>query len=286
MKDGLSPKEVAQRLGIAVSTLRTWHTRYGLGPGEHTSGSHRRYGHNDLARLEVMRDLTARGFHAATAARIAVTVGAPHDERPGTEAPETIRRSVRGLAKAANRLDVLAMRVLIDDHVSAYGVIDTWDHLLRPVLGGIGDRHATTGRFVEVEHLLSRCVSEVLGSVPRPRPGARLSVMLACAAGETHSLPLEALAAALAERDVGCWLLGSRVPTDALLDATERTGPDLVVMWSHDADTADAEPLTALSSRVPVVAIAGPGWGDRPDPGWTFLASLREAVELATRLGA
>ena len=35
---------VARRLGVAPATLRTWDRRYGLGPSEHTSGAHRRYG--------------------------------------------------------------------------------------------------------------------------------------------------------------------------------------------------------------------------------------------------
>ena len=44
----------------------------------------------------------------------------------------------------------------------------------------------------------------------------RPAILLACADEEQHSLPLEALAAALAETGVPSRLLGARVPPDAL----------------------------------------------------------------------
>ncbi|MEV5446862.1 MerR family transcriptional regulator, partial [Streptomyces sp. NPDC052644] len=65
----LSAGAVARRLGVAVTTLRTWHQRYGLGPSQHVPGHHRRYTPADLARLEIMRKLTAEGVTPAEAAR-------------------------------------------------------------------------------------------------------------------------------------------------------------------------------------------------------------------------
>jgi MerR family transcriptional regulator, light-induced transcriptional regulator len=67
--DGLSAGAVARRLGVAVTTLRTWHQRYGLGPSQHISGRHRRYTAEDLARLEIMQRLAAEGVAPAEAAR-------------------------------------------------------------------------------------------------------------------------------------------------------------------------------------------------------------------------
>ncbi|MGQ7295434.1 MerR family transcriptional regulator [Quadrisphaera sp. KR29] len=62
----------ARRLGVAPATLRTWARRYGLGPSEHESGSHRRYTPEDLARLVVMRRLTLEGVPPVTAAASAL----------------------------------------------------------------------------------------------------------------------------------------------------------------------------------------------------------------------
>src|SRR5262245_61301382 len=75
---GLSAGEVARRLGVAVTTVRTWDRRYGLGPARREPGRHRRYGPGDLARLELMRRLIGDGVAPAEAARVARTTPAPH----------------------------------------------------------------------------------------------------------------------------------------------------------------------------------------------------------------
>ncbi len=50
----LAVSAVAARIGVAPATLRTWDRRYGLGPAQHTPGSHRRYAPQDVARLMLM----------------------------------------------------------------------------------------------------------------------------------------------------------------------------------------------------------------------------------------
>ncbi len=75
----LTVAAVARRLGVAPATLRTWDRRYGLGPSEHTAGSHRRYSATDVGRLMVMRRLTLEGVPPAEAAGIARTSEVPDD---------------------------------------------------------------------------------------------------------------------------------------------------------------------------------------------------------------
>ncbi|WP_033343502.1 MerR family transcriptional regulator [Catenuloplanes japonicus] len=298
--DGLTAGAVAHRLGIAVTTLRTWHQRYGLGPSRHESGRHRRYTEEDLARLEVMRRLTADGIPAAEAARFATRApgvppqvldldpearhGGGHAIALGYAAP-----AARGLATAAMRLDAPAMRELIAASITETGVIQTWSELLVPVLVGIGERYAATGRYVEVEHLLSRCVSEALGAVTRPDVyGESPQVLLACADEEQHSLPLEALAAALAEHGATCRLLGARVPTMALTDAVGRTAPVAVVIWSQLPATGSGDQLHKLMSGVRhamLLIAAGPGWDRAGLPTGTATPhSLDDAVRLVLPL--
>ncbi|MGW0370392.1 MerR family transcriptional regulator, partial [Streptomyces coeruleorubidus] len=65
---GLTTGEVARRLGVAPTTVRTWDRRYGLGPAAHTGGRHRRWTAGDMARLERMCALTATGIAPAEAA--------------------------------------------------------------------------------------------------------------------------------------------------------------------------------------------------------------------------
>lgn len=68
---GLTVAAVARRIGVAPATLRTWDRRYGIGPSQHESGSHRRYSAADVARLEYMRQLVIEGVPPAEAARAA-----------------------------------------------------------------------------------------------------------------------------------------------------------------------------------------------------------------------
>lgn len=296
--DALSVGAVARRLGVAVTTLRTWHQRYGLGPSRHVPGQHRRYTSEDLARLDVMRRLTANGVAPAEAARWAHSrTAAAGSPPPGADSPDTTARQggghvigvgragnpARGLARAAMRMDATAMRETMTHAVAHAGVVATWDDLIRPVLAGIGRGHA----LIEVEHLLSRCVSEVLGAVPRPPSAAGPPrILLACADEEQHSLPLEALAAALAEAGIPCRLLGARVPTHALSEAVRRTGPNAVVVWSHAAATGDSGQLRALlSAEHPplLVVAAGTGWVSTP-PDVARPTSLAAALALLTPL--
>ncbi|MFC0527436.1 MerR family transcriptional regulator [Phytohabitans kaempferiae] len=294
-EEGLSAGEVARRLGVAVTTLRSWHRRYGLGPDQHEAHHHRRYTGADISRLEVMCRLTGEGMPAAEAARAALAVH-PLDVTdrpsvvPGTRAGggNTIPvggagPEARGLARAAMRLDAATMTTVITRMLVERGVVHTWDHLLRPVLSGVGDRHAATGALVEVEHLLSRTISEALAAVPRPPGTPAPGTLLACADEEQHSLPVEALAAALAEQGHRSLLLGARVPPPALAAVVGRLGPTVVVLWSHAPVTAHLDQLGGLRAT-PLVVAAGPGWpAEGLPPAVARPASLAEALDLALR---
>jgi DNA-binding transcriptional MerR regulator len=282
----LSAGEVARRLGVAVTTLRTWHQRYDLGPSHHEAGRHRRYTPQDVARLDTMRRLTAQGVPAASAARIALDTQAIAGRDGGEPTVSAGRASAaaRGLARAASRLDQSAMRTALDEAIATHGVVTTWDSVVCPVLRRVGERHVRTRTMVEVEHLLSRSVSEALTTIRRPTGDP--TVLLSCTDDEQHGLPLEALAAALAETGRPSRLLGPRVPADALLAAVRRTGPRSVVLWSHTPATADVRQLEQLLRHRPapiMLAAAGPGWRTTALPPAVHIPhNLTEALRLIT----
>jgi DNA-binding transcriptional MerR regulator len=288
--DGLTAGAVARRLGVAVTTLRTWHQRYGLGPSRHVPGQHRRYTDQDLDRLEVMRRLTAQGIAPAEAAawaqRLPDAEGVSAATRDGgghTIALGPAVPAARGLARAAMRLDAAAMRDILEMVVADRGVVAAWNEVAAPVLVGIGERYAATNRYIEVEHLISRCITEVFASVTRPATEISAQVLLAAADEEQHTLALEALAAALAEAGVPSRLLGPRVPRKALENAVARTGPKVVVLWSHAPSTADPEQLLAVArSPYPplMIVAAGPGWPDDLPPGVVRVTGLVQATDL------
>lgn len=276
----LSAGEVARELGVAVTTIRTWDRRYGLGPARRETGKHRRYDSADLARLQLMRQLTVDGVAPAEAARIA------RQSPPGSTASDTDARpatatagvEVRGLRRAALALDVGQLDRLLT-RALRHGVVSAWTTLMAPALIDIGRRHARTGRYVEVEHLLSNAVSRALAGIPRAN--TRPTVLLACGPDEQHTLALEATAAALSEVGVGSRMLGARVPVSALSAAITKSGARAVVLWSHRLhreDRRQLEAATAARPRPPIVAACGPGWLARPTPAG--VAAPTDLVEL------
>ncbi|MDI2125064.1 MerR family transcriptional regulator [Yinghuangia seranimata] len=304
---------VAQRLGIAVATLRSWERRYGIGADGHSPGGHRRYTSEDMARLEYMCRLAGEGTPPAEAAALALSGGRGSDAdapRPAARAGGggtlpvgrgAARRSGQGLAKAAMRLDPAAVAGVLDDAFATGGVVDTWDELVVPVLFGMGRKWAESSaalgqgahgsRYVEVEHLLTygvsaalhRAVAQAASEVGEVAASARSrGVVLACTEGELHTLALEALAAALAERGLPVRMFGAGLPRAALVQAVRRTGPAAVVLWSQTAPTCDLQALAMLrdAPRTTVVP-AGPGWraGARDVPLPTP-ANLRDAVRM------
>ncbi|GGN80508.1 transcriptional regulator [Actinoplanes lobatus] len=315
--EGLSAGAAARRLGVAVTTLRTWHQRYGLGPSVHEPGHHRRYTVEDMVRLQVMQRLTAQGVAPAEAAAwacrspavlpptggpapspsagdpvVSPSVAGPVSVNGPAGGGQTIalggraQPAARGLARAAMRLDAPAMRHILESTVTDRGVTFAWEHVMMPVLIGIGERYEATERFVEVEHLLSRSITEALSIVPRPSRELAPQVLLAAADEEQHTLPLEALAAALAESGVPSRLLGARVPPRALLDAVDRTGPTVVVLWSQVPATGDVIQLDRLLARPHppfLIGAAGPGWPAAAlPPAVTRLTGLTGAVHAVT----
>ena len=295
--EALTAGAVARRLGVAVTTLRTWHQRYGLGPSEHAPGQHRRYTPQDMDRLQVMRRLTAQGVAPAEAAAwakrmpdaaaLSSSAVDPAPQRDGGGPAIPVGRAgpaARGLARAAMRLDAAGLRDQIEIIIAGRGVIRAWEEVILPVLTGIGERYEATQRYVEVEHMLSRSITEAFSAVPRPPSSAAPRILLAAADDEQHTLPLEALAAALAESGVPVRLLGARVPTQALRDAVTRTGPAAVLIWSQMPDTGGADQLDHLLSgpnRPLLVAVAGPGWvkDDLPEE-IPLLGNLTDAVRV------
>jgi MerR family transcriptional regulator, light-induced transcriptional regulator len=291
---GLGVAAVARRLGVAPGTLRTWARRYGIEPTGHTAGSQRRYTAADLARLTQMRRLMLEGVSAADAARTALDEPVPsprrglrlgrdrsrEDKRHSVVPDNQPRRRAgggrvvalrdappasRGLARAAMSLDAAACTRMLTSNLSHHGVVATWQDMVLPVLAGVGDRWRTTGRGVEVEHLLSECVGDALRAVTRllAEPRNTAAVLLAAPEPEAHALPLHALAAALAEQSVAVRMLGAGVPLVALCDAVSRTGAAVLFLWAQGA----ARRLAPSSlSTIPEVRpraqllLGGPGW--------------------------
>ncbi|MFC8823895.1 MerR family transcriptional regulator [Streptomyces sp. NPDC057137] len=304
---GVSTGAVARRLGVSPTTLRSWDRRYGIGPAAREDGRHRRWTPADVAMLDEMCRLTAAGVPPAEAARAARdgTGGAPDRPAPRPGPMDRglplgdvrdVRPECRGLSRAAVRLDAPVVEELLTSFVDEYGLVRAWETVMMPTLRAVGRRWAASGdKYVEVEHLLSWYISSALRRVPAAPPLRTDTgpVLLACVPGEQHTLPIEALTAALAEVGLPTRMFGASVPVTALDEATRRIGPRAVVLWSQSRSTASrplAQHIAAGSWGVkgarsgPEVMLAGPGWAGPPMPGISRSHGLRDALTTLARL--
>lgn len=176
--------QVARHLGIAESTLRSWHRRYGIGPQGSRPGRYRRYSEDDVARLRRMLDLIGLGMLASEAAR---TVQAGESE------PVPAERDVADLIAAARAADAERCRIVLDSVLARRGVVDGWDLVCRPALAAVDADQRYDPDCMDIEHGLSWAILGALHRIPRPpvSPDTVL-VLLACVEAEHHTLPLAA----------------------------------------------------------------------------------------------
>jgi methanogenic corrinoid protein MtbC1 len=207
----------------------------------------------------------------------------------------SVRQECRGLARAAVRLDAVAVQEQLTAAIHVHGLVVAWEEILAPALQAVGRKWQSAGeRYVEVEHLLSWHISATLRHVyvrgASAQKGARSSpVVLACVPGEQHTLPLEALNATLTERGVPTLMLGGAVPSEALLAVVRRVGPAAVALWSQSAATASTPLVQHLmethwgvrGARMrSQVLLCGPGWKRTRIPGPPRPRGLHEALRV------
>jgi methanogenic corrinoid protein MtbC1 len=134
-----------------------------------------------------------------------------------------------------------------------------------------------------VEHAFSEALLAELRTVTaglqRPRNGR--PVLLSCAEGDFHTLPLHVLAAALAEEEVGVRMLGAGMPASALVAAVRRSGPSAVFLYAR-LPVTDVTVLDLLPRQrpAPSVLVGGSGWdGGTLPPSVVAVGTLPEAVD-------
>jgi DNA-binding transcriptional MerR regulator len=285
---GWAIAEVARRVGVTTSTLRAWERRYGLAPSGRTIGGHRRYTGVDIAALQRLQQLISTGVPTATAAALARQPPATESRVDGHR---PLARARRELADAVWRLDPLRATATAETVINRFGTVAGWQEVFAPVLRTLGADWADTGLGVEREHVGTSAVHTVLTRQwGRHRLRAtRTRVLGAAVPDERHTLPLHALAAALAERDVGMFVL-EPLPSPALRSAVREMAPGAVVLWALGERTGDPALLTELLPLAPAVCAAGPGWPGRFPVGTAALVrdlptAVDTVADLALRAG-
>ena len=251
---------VARRLGVAPSTLRTWDRRYGLGPSEHSAGSHRRYTTEDVARLLMMRQLTLAGVAPADAARSAREPRPAAGAGPRTGGAERVATPSL-LVDAAMRGDEPGCRRLLAS--ATQDVTSWWTELVQPAQASLAARTVLARSGEEPEWVLESAALGVLrersGVDRRQPPAGQRLVLLLAAPRERRPLALHVLAAALAAGGVNARVITGPVDLRRLLELTVMAHPVAVAVMTEMA-APDLDFLLELKATAPDLPLfAGAG---------------------------
>lgn len=220
--------EAARVLGVGDTTLKRW-TEEGRIACERTAGGHRRF------RRDVVLQFRAR-------------MGG---ERPGdappaaAEAGETREGDSRAwLDEPGDPSEPIAMSSrLLDLRARSRDWAEAGDRLCAGLLTEIGERWVSGRLTCAEEHALSRSVEASLVKVAHAMPVAAEAplMVLACIAGERHTLGLSLVETAVRERGMAVKFLGADVPTHDIVKAVRGHRPVAVGLTAsrHPRPTAD-----------------------------------------------
>jgi MerR family transcriptional regulator, light-induced transcriptional regulator len=225
--------QLAARTGVPPERLRKWEARYALIDPQRSSGGFRVYSLADEQRVRLMERHLARGYAAAEAAELAREgVVSPSPARLSPQVPPRVVMRTDGLLRTAlSKFDEGAAQRALDDLFGAYTVDAVLRDAILPFLHTVGEAwehgEATPGQ----EHFASTIIEARLMSMTRGwGSGAGPRALLACPAGERHTLGLLAFGIALSRRGWRITYLGADTPTGSLAHAVTKTSPAMTVL--------------------------------------------------------
>lgn len=248
---------VAKHLGVSPATLRTWDRRYGLGPSDHPSGSHRRYDATDIERLTIVRRLTAEGVSTAEAAQVAlasdVQPASLVPTLPGPVVPNLVPETTTSeLVKAAFALDVAGLGAML----ASISTIDAWWAQVGPALTELWDQSTVTKPGeAPLEILRYSALAELARRRPS-QPVERTQVLVISAHGYADDVAMHALGAALEGMGIGVSIVTGTMTTAELSHLIEREDPTVLAVVADSATDADLNFLTELPNP-PLIFLTG-----------------------------
>ncbi len=266
----LTSTEVAQSLGVGVSSIKRW-TNEGRLESTRTAGGHRRYFLDAVHRFA-----TARGLPTGALPRLE---GAP---APPTEAsdPDAIRAALLEALRSGDATE--AARLIGSSLSRAADGSAVLDRVVGEAMRLIGEGWSRGAWSVDEEHRASHLVAEVLDRMRPGLPGerARLAI-LAAPPGELHDLPLRMVRLVLERNGWSTEYYGADVPWSALEHAVARGRASLLALTARSSAPFESDEFRNLvrdcqgrGTRV----VAGGEWargGGRRELGYARIRTLR-----------
>jgi excisionase family DNA binding protein len=267
----LTSTEVAQALGVGVSSVKRW-TNEGHLETQKTLGGHRRYTVDAVRRFAAARGLRTDALPApppAAAELDATSMG-----------PDEIRSALLAALRSGNAGDAQELVRWSVTHLADRAAF--LDRVVGEAMRLIGEGWAAGEWSVDEEHRASHIVAEVLDRM-RPegrRPDDPRTALLAAPPGELHDLPLRMVRLVLEWNGWATEYYGADVPWSALEHAVARGKAALVALTARSSDAFESDAFRDLvrecQARGTRVAIGGE-WargGARRELGYARLRTL------------
>ena len=254
--------QLSDRVGVTPERLRAWERRYRLLHPERTPTGYRLYSEDDERRVRDM--LAALGDGLAPAQAAASVLGTRRPE-PTAVPATTLEDLVEEMAGAMAAYDGPRAESALDRLFAGFSLETALRDALLPYLHELGEQWVAGEVCVAQEHFASRLIEGRLLSLATGwSEGAGPLALLACPAGEQHTLGLLCFGLALRRRGWRIAYLGADTPTDQLAEVAGSRRPALVVLSSVSAEpfAGEGEELACLAARGRVL-VAGAGASPR-----------------------
>jgi MerR family transcriptional regulator, light-induced transcriptional regulator len=250
--------ELSYRVGVSPDVLRAWEKRYGVLRPSRSDAGYRLYSERDEWRVRLMQQKLWSGLSAAEAAREVTRMERDSDMPDGSV--ETPIELAQKLGDALERFEEDDAHDLLDRLLGLHGLERTIRDALMPYLRTLGERWARREITVAQEHFASRLIEGRLLALARGwnrGPGRR--AVLACAAGEQHTIPLVCFGLVLRSRGWRNVYLGADTPPSTVHMAADTVSADVVVMSaaSNDRFAPIVRDLRGLARKRPLVLAGG-----------------------------
>lgn len=237
-----SIRVVSRMTAISAHTLRMWERRYGFPQPQRTEGGARRYGDEDVQRLQMITQAMELGY------RPNEVVPMPADplrellKRQAAKAPQPVTNlgdPVEAALAAIREMDEARAGAVLQQAVAAMGARRFVTDVADPLCSQVGELWQEGELGIHQEHLLVEVLTTRLRALLAAYPTAqgRPRVLLSTLPEELHGMGIQMAALYLALSGAYPRLLGVNTPTADLVEAARGFDAQVVALSvSSNAD--------------------------------------------------
>ena len=245
-----TPKQIAQMLDVNESTIKRWVDK-GLLNATVTKGGHRRIYQDDLFAFKETSNFNKKNTYILRG----------HNTHKKSQ--EIWRDYYNLLLADYNKK---AGAIIVNQFLRNVPIIKIVEQIIFPALTYVGDEWASGNIEIHDEHRISFYIREQLIALNQliPEPRGKRRVILACASGDWHEIPLQVSALILKTYGFKTIVLGVNTPEREIIEASKKWAANIIVVIKIYKENRKNEHLSKLESYIKknksLLIYGGNGW--------------------------